>query len=138
MSMCAAGQRPDPIEITERLRGPLLQVFPAALLGRMVVIPYYPLSDEMLKNIIRLQLDRISRRVQERYGVPFEYDAAVVELVAQRCQEAESGGRAIDAVLTNTLLPQVSRELLTYTLEGKPVKRVATSVANSQFSYAFE
>ena len=137
MNMCAAGKRPDPIEITERLRGPLLQVFPAALLGRMVVIPYYPLSDEMLKNIVRLQLNRISRRVQDRYGVPFEYDDAVVDLVAQRCQEAESGGRAIDAVLTNTLLPQVSRELLTYTLEGKPVTRVATSVADGHFSYSF-
>jgi len=106
MSLCEGGKRPDPIEITERLRGPLLQVFPAALLGRMVVIPYYPLSDEMLKNIVRLQLDRISRRVLERYGVPFEYDAAVVDLVAQRCAEVESGGRAIDAVLTNTLLPR--------------------------------
>ena len=138
MSMCQNGNRPDPVDITERLRGPLLQVFPAALLGRMVVVPYYPLSDDMLKNIVRLQLDRISRRVVERYGVPFEYDASVLDLVAQRCSEIESGGRAIDAVLTNTLLPQVSRELLTFTLEGKPVSRVAVSVVDSQFVYSFE
>ena len=138
MSMCQNGNKPDPVDITERLRGPLLQVFPAALLGRMVVVPYYPLSDDMLKNIVRLQLNRISGRVQERYGVPFEYDAAVVDLVAQRCSEIESGGRAIDAVLTNTLLPQVSRELLTFTLEGRPVSRVAVTVTDSQFVYSFE
>jgi type VI secretion system protein VasG len=138
MNLCAAGNRPDPVDITERLREPLLQVFPAALLGRMVVVPYYPLSDDMLKNIVRLQLDRISRRVLERYLVPFEYDNAVVDLVAQRCSEIESGGRAIDAVLTNTLLPQVSRELLNFTLQGKPVTRVSVGVGDSQFSYSFE
>jgi len=138
MNLCAAGNRPDPVDITERLRGPLLQVFPAALLGRMVVVPYYPLSDDMLKNIVRLQLDRIGRRVRERYSVPFHYEDAVVELVAQRCSEIESGGRAIDAVLTNTLLPQVSRELLTFTLLGKPVTGVSVGVSKSQFSYSFE
>ena len=138
MKMCENGGRPDPVDITERLRAPLLQAFPAALLGRMVVVPYYSLSDEMIKNIVRLQLERISGRVKERYGVPLEYDTAVTDLVAQRCSEIESGGRAIDAVLTNTLLPQVSRELLTFTLQGKPVTRVAVSVKDSQFSYAFE
>ncbi|HET7538615.1 MAG TPA: type VI secretion system ATPase TssH [Polyangiaceae bacterium] len=136
--MCESGGRPDPADISERLRGPLLQAFPAALLGRMVVVPYYSLSDEMIKNIVRLQLDRISRRVQERYGVPLEYDASVTDLVAQRCSEIESGGRAIDAVLTNTLLPQVSRELLTFTLQGKNVTRVAVTAGGGQFSYAFD
>jgi len=138
MNMCGAPSPPDPSEITERLRGPLLQAFPAALLGRMIVIPYYPLGDEMLRNIIRLQLDRVSRRVLERYAVPLDYDQSVVDLVAQRCAEVESGGRAIDAVLTNTLLPQVSRELLSLTLQQKPVTRVAVGVTGSQFSYSFE
>ena len=137
MNLCSGGARPDAADITEQLRGPLLQVFPAALLGRMVVVPYYPLSDDMLKNIVRLQLGRIARRVQERYGVPFEYSPEVVELVTRRCSEVESGGRAIDAVLTNTLLPQVSRELLTFTLAGKPVARVGVGVENSQFTYTF-
>ncbi len=137
LNACADERRPDANDISERLRPALLQAFPAALLGRMVVIPYYPLGDEMLRSIIRLQLERINRRVVERYGVPLEYDSAVVELVAQRCSEVESGGRAIDAVLTNSLLPQVSRELLTFTLEGKPVARVAVGVKDSQFTYAF-
>ncbi len=138
MNLCARGGRPDPVGITESLRDPLLKVFPAALLGRMVVVPYYPLSDDMLKNIVRLQLQRISRRVLQRYSVPFDYDESVVDLVAQRCSEIESGGRAIDAVLTNTLLPQVSRELLSFTLQGKPVSRVAVGVSDSQFAYSFE
>ena len=138
MNMCAAGNRPDSVDITERLRDPLLKVFPAALLGRMVVVPYYPLSDEMLKNIVRLQLDRISRRVLERYGVPFEYDQAVVDLVAQRCSEIESGGRAIDAVLTNTMLPRVSQELLERMSQGRPVQRIHVTVDRGDFGYAFD
>ncbi|HKO47712.1 MAG TPA: type VI secretion system ATPase TssH [Polyangiaceae bacterium] len=138
MGLCAGPNRPDAIEITERLRAPMLQVFPAALLGRMVVIPYYPLGDEMLKSIISLQLERVSQRVMERYAVPLDYDQSVVDLVAERCSEVESGGRAIDAVLTNSLLPQVSRELLSFTLQGQPVTRVAVRVANSQFTYSFQ
>ncbi|HYP86734.1 MAG TPA: type VI secretion system ATPase TssH, partial [Polyangiaceae bacterium] len=138
MKMAAQGQKPDPAQIAEALRGPLLEVFPAALLGRVVVIPYYPLSDEMLGNIVRLQLDRVKKRVTERYQIPFSYDDAVVQLISSRCTELESGGRMIDAVLTNTLLPQLSRELLLRTLDGKPPTRVAVSVAGSEFSYTFE
>jgi type VI secretion system protein VasG len=138
MQMAAQGQKPDPAQIAEALRKPLLEVFPAALLGRVVVIPYYPLSDEMLGNIVRLQLDRVKKRVTERYQIPFTYDDAVVQLIASRCTELESGGRMIDAVLTNTLLPQLSRELLLRTLDGKPPARVGVSVAGSEFTYAFE
>jgi type VI secretion system protein VasG len=103
-----------------------------------VVIPYYPLSDEMLGNIVRLQLGRIGSRVRERYAVPFEYEPAVVDLVTARCTEVESGGRMIDAVLTNTLLPEVSRELLLRTLDGRPIERVAVAVSDGAFAYTFE
>src|SRR5690606_8063896 len=138
MKHCSGPERPDAATLAQALRGPLLQVFPAALLGRTVVIPYYPLSDEMLSSIVRLQLDRIGKRVVERYDVPFTYDDSVVSLITSRCTELESGGRMIDAVLTNTLLPEVSRELLLRTLAGKPVARVAVSVADSGFSYSFD
>src|SRR5690606_13293771 len=124
MNMATGAEKPDPSKIAEALRGPLLEVFPAALLGRVVVIPYYPLSDEMLGNIVRLQLDRVKKRVTERYQVPFSYDDSVVELISSRCTELESGGRMIDAVLTNTLLPELSRDLLLRTLDGKPATRV--------------
>jgi type VI secretion system protein VasG len=138
MKMASQGAKPDPAQIAEALRGPLLEVFPAALLGRVVVIPYYPLSDEMLGNIVRLQLSRVKRRVTERYQIPFEFDDAVVELISSRCTELESGGRMIDAVLTNTLLPQLSRELLLRTLDGKPPTRIGVSVAGSEFAYRFD
>jgi type VI secretion system protein VasG len=138
MKFCAGPNRPASDEVREALRGPLLEVFPAALLGRMVVIPYYPLSDEMLGNIVKLQLNRVGTRVRERYGVPFEYDASVVELITARCTEVESGGRMIDAVLTNTVLPEVSRELLLRTLDGRPIKRVAASVSDGSFKYEFD
>ena len=132
------GSEPDHAKMTDALRAPLLEVFPAALLGRMVTIPYRPLSDEMIGNIVRLQLGRVAKRVTERYEVPFVYDQAVVDLVVSRCTETESGGRMIDAVLTNTLLPEVSRELLVRTLDGKPPQRVAVSAKNNVFSYSFD
>jgi type VI secretion system protein VasG len=113
-------------------------VFPAALLGRMVVIPYFPLSDEMLGRIIRIQLDRVVKRVEGRYQIPFTYDESVIALVTARCTELESGGRMIDAVLTNTLLPEVSRELLLRTLDGKTPARVAVSAEHGEFRYAFD
>ena len=92
----------------------------------------------MLGNIVRLQLDRVKKRVIERYQIPFIYDDAVVQLIASRCTELESGGRMIDAVLTNTLLPQLSRELLLRTLDGKPPTKVGVSVDGSEFAYRFE
>jgi type VI secretion system protein VasG len=138
MQLASGPMRPDPARIAEALRAPLLEVFPAALLGRVVTIPYYPLSDEMLGNIVRLQLERVKRRVAESHGIPFVYDDAVVALIASRCTELESGGRMIDAVLTNTLLPQVSRELLLRTLDGKAPERIVVSTVASEFSYAFD
>jgi type VI secretion system protein VasG len=92
----------------------------------------------MIGNIVRLQLGRIAKRVTERYAVPFEYDQAVVDLITSRCTEVESGGRMIDAVLTNTLLPEISRELLLRTLDGKAVQKVAVGADKSEFTYAFD
>src|SRR5260370_20512411 len=101
MQLCADPARtPESNKIAEALREPLLQVFPAALLGRMVVIPYRPLSDAMIGDIVRLQLNRIANRVRENYDVPFQYDQAVVALVTSRCTELETGGRMIHTDLT--------------------------------------
>jgi type VI secretion system protein VasG len=139
MSMCQDPElMPDPEGIASALRQPLLKGFPAALLGRLVAIPYYPLSDEMLAAIIRLQLGRIARRIEENHRVPLTYDDAVVELITERCREVESGARVVDAILTNTVLPTISRELLNRTIEGGRVERVAVSVADGGFSYAFD
>jgi type VI secretion system protein VasG len=80
----------------------------------------------------------VKKRVTERYQIPFSYDDAVVQLISSRCTELESGGRMIDAVLTNTLLPQLSRELLLRTLDGKPPTKISVSVDGSEFAYSFD
>jgi type VI secretion system protein VasG len=130
--------RPDPEQIAQALRKALLRSFPAALLGRMVTIPYYPLSDDMIGKIARLQLGRVAKRVHESHRIPFTYDDDVVKLIAGRCTELESGGRMIDSILTNTLLPRISQELLTRIMQGKSVTRVATTVTGGEFHYAFD
>jgi type VI secretion system protein VasG len=128
---------PDPEGMAKALREPLLKIFPPALLGRLVAIPYYPLSDEMLGEIVKLQLNRIKKRVEARYKIPFEYSDEVVKLVVSRCTESESGGRMIDAILTNTMLPDISREFLTRMMEGQPIERVAVGVNDQGFNYDF-
>jgi len=128
---------PDPEGMAKALREPLLKVFPPALLGRLVTIPYYPLSDEMLGRIVRLQLDRIKKRVEARYKIPFAYSDEVVKLVVSRCTESESGGRMIDAILTNTMLPDISRAFLTRMMSGQAIGAVEVGVEGGEFSYRF-
>ena len=139
MGMCKDPElMPEPEGIAQALREPLLKVFPPALLGRLVVIPYYPLSDETIAAIIRLQLDRVGARIVENHGVDFNYDDAVVDLISSRCREVESGARVVDAILTNTLLPRVSQEFLTRLSEGRPVGAVNISIAEGDFAYGFQ
>jgi type VI secretion system protein VasG len=128
---------PDPEGLAKALREPLLKVFPPALLGRLVTIPYYPLTDAMLGQIVKLQLGRIKKRVEARYKIPFTYTDEVVKLVVSRCTESESGGRMIDAILTNTMLPDISREFLNRMLEGKAIEGVTVDVDGGHFRYAF-
>jgi type VI secretion system protein VasG len=129
---------PEPDGIAKGLRDPLLKKFPAALLGRLVVIPYYPLSDAMLTNITRLQLGRIAKRVSEHHKIPFTYDDEALKLIVSRCVEVESGGRMVDSILTNTVLPTISREFLNRTMAGEPMNRVHVAVDNGDFSYRFD
>ena len=139
MDMCSDPELlPEPEGITKALRDPLLKIFPAALLGRLVTIPYYPLSPDMIAKITVLQLNRIKKRVSESHNVPFEYTDAVVDKIVERCQELESGGRMIDAIVTNTMLPDISAEFLRRMMEGKEVTRVAIDVEDEEFSYGFE
>lgn len=139
MDMCADPELMPEIEgINKALRDPLLKIFPAALLGRLVTIPYYPLSPDMIGKITVLQLNRIKKRVIESHNVPFEYSDAVVEEIVNRCHELESGGRMIDAIVTNTMLPDISAEFLTRMMEGKLVDKVAIDVTDGEFTYSFD
>jgi type VI secretion system protein VasG len=130
---------PEPEALAGALREPLLQVFPPAFLGRLVVIPYYPLSHATLADIVRLQLARIQQRTLTQHKVNFTYDPAAVDLIIQRCTEVESGGRMIDAILTHHLLPVISREVLTRLADGTPLTAVHLSAApaTGDFSYQF-
>ncbi|MBL0419619.1 type VI secretion system ATPase TssH [Ramlibacter sp. AW1] len=136
--MCADPELlPTTEALAKALREPLLKVFPPALLGRLVAIPYYPLSQQMMGRIVKLQLGRVKRRIEERYKVPFTYDENVPALVVNRCTESASGGRMIDAILTNTMLPALSREFLNRLVANRPVTQVHVSATESDFSYSF-
>jgi len=139
MDLCSDPELlPEPEGIAKALRDPLLKIFPAALLGRLVTIPYYPLSPHMIAEITKLQLNRIKKRVETTHDVPFNYSDAVVDLIVDRCQEIESGGRMIDAIVTNTMLPDISAEFLRRMMEGKPVNAVNIDVEASNFVYNFD
>ncbi|MGB3278303.1 MAG: AAA family ATPase, partial [Pseudorhodobacter sp.] len=139
MDLCSDPElMPDPESMAKALREPLLKIFPPALLGRLVTIPYYPLSPDMIGEITKLQLGRIKKRVTAAHGVPFEYTDAVVQTIVDRCQELESGGRMIDAIVTNTMLPDISAEFLRRMMTGGVVNRVAIDVNEGEFTYGFE
>jgi type VI secretion system protein VasG len=139
MNMCKDPElMPEPEGITKALHEPLLTVFPAALLGRLVVIPYYPLNDEVMRLIIKLQLGRIEKRIAENHKIPFTYDDEVINVIASRCGEVESGARVVDAILTNTVLPKISQEFLTRMMQGEKIERVQVSIKDGEFMYGFE
>ncbi len=138
MNMCKDPDlMPDVEGLQKALREPMLKVFPAALLGRMVVIPYYPLSDDMLKEITRLQLGRIQKRIAENHGATLEYGDDVLDLIVSRCTEVESGGRMIDAILTQTMLPEISNAFLQRMMAGERIERVGIGVEGNEFTYEF-
>jgi type VI secretion system protein VasG len=128
---------PSPEGILKAIKPELNKIFKPAFLGRMVVIPYYPIRDENLKRIIELKLGKIKRRMLANHKIHLLYDASVVDEVAKRCTEVESGARNVDNILTNTLLPDVSRQLLTSIAEGRKLTSVTVGIgANGAFQYS--
>jgi type VI secretion system protein VasG len=139
MNMCKDPELlPDPQALAGALQEPLMKVFPPALLGRLVTIPYYPLSDEMLGRIVRLQLARIKKRVETNHRIPFSYSEEAVALIVKRCNNAEAGGRIIDAILTNTVLPKISVEYLTRMSRGDELRGIELTTADGDFAYRFD
>ena len=128
---------PTTEEITKSLRQPLLRTFPPALLGRLVTIPYYPLNDDMLKEIAKLQLGRIQKRVQSNHQMALTYDQEVLDLIISRCTEQDSGGRMIDMILTNTVLPTLSAELINRMIAEQPMTAIEIKVEDNNFIYKF-
>jgi len=123
--------------LVKALKPELDKIFKPAFLGRMVIIPYFPIRDEALKKIITLKLAKIQRRLMENHKITLNYTDALVDEVARRCTEVESGARNVDNILTNTLLPQVSRRILSGMAEGQKLSAIQVSVGpDSAFVYA--
>jgi len=127
--------RPDPEALAAALRPALLDVFPPALLGRIVTIPYYPLSGDMLAGIVRLQLDRIGRRIEDNHRATFIADPSAVDHIVSLCHDPDSGGRVIDNIITNTILPALSREILKRSLAREEIHEAKVSSADGAFVY---
>ena len=119
---------PSPEGLVKALKPELNKIFKPAFLGRMVVIAYLPIRDENMKTIINLKLGKIQRRIHENHRVNLTYDSAVVNEVAKRCTEVESGARNVDNILTNTLLPEISRQLLGRMAEGVATERIHVGI----------
>ena len=137
MKLCADPETmPSPEGLVKALKPELNKIFKPAFLGRMVIIPYYPIRDENLKKIVVLKLDKIKRRLMENHKIELAYDEALVDEVARRCTEVESGARNVDNILTNTLLPEVARQLLAWMAEGKKVPAIRVGVGeDGKFVY---
>jgi len=127
--------RPDADVLAVELKPDLLQVFPPALLGRIVTIPYYPLSGDMLGGIVRLQLDRIGKRIAENHDAKFIYSDAVVQQIVSMCNDPDSGGRMVDNIVTNTILPALSRQILNKTLAGEEIVEAHVDAKDGSFQY---
>lgn len=131
-------QLPDAETLAKWLRTPLTEVFPPALLGRMLTVPYYPLSDDLLRAIIQLQLERVVARVWERYEVPMTYSADVLAFFSERCTEPQSGARLVETLIGNTLLPSLSEAFLSGVIRGTSYGRVQLAVSGGELTYDFE
>jgi type VI secretion system protein VasG len=119
---------PSPAGLVKALKPELDKVFKPAFLGRLVIVPYFPVRDEALKLIVRLKLGKIQRRIQETHRIALTHDEALIDEVAKRCTEVESGARNVDNILTNTLLPQISRQILERLAERQKLEAIHVTV----------
>jgi type VI secretion system protein VasG len=123
-------------DLVASMKPELNQVFKPAFLGRLVIIPYLPLRDESMKEIIQLKLSKIQARLEESHRIAMTYSDSVVDEVARRCTEVESGARNVDNILTNTLLPALSEHVLARVVEGTRLSSISVDLgADSNFTY---
>ncbi|MBI3861454.1 MAG: type VI secretion system ATPase TssH [Planctomycetia bacterium] len=127
--LCADPEtRPEPEAFAQAIFPELLKSFKPAFLGRLTVVPYYPLSDEIMRKIIQLKLGKIGRRVKEHYKAEFKCTPELIDSVAKRCTEVDTGARNVDHILSKTLLPEMSAEFLSRLAQGLPISSVEVSV----------
>ncbi|WP_341675242.1 type VI secretion system ATPase TssH [Niveibacterium sp. SC-1] len=129
-------EMPPPGELDGLIRGQLNKAFKPAFLGRLAVVPFYPLCDDVLERIIRLKLDRIARRVTDNHGAQMSYSAELVEAILARCTEIDSGARNVDNIVNGDLLPEIAESVLERMAEGKPLRKIKLGAhADGAFKY---
>jgi type VI secretion system protein VasG len=135
----APAEMPSPQQLAEIIRPQLMKHFKPAFLGRLTVVPFYPIGDEVLARIIRLKLERIRRRIDQNHQAQFDYDDALVNAVLARCTEVDSGARNVDTILNGTLLPEIADSVLARMAEGGAIARIKVSATKAgKFKYAIE
>ncbi len=127
---------PDAVGLTEALRPELIKHFKPAFLGRTTLVPYFPLPADIIRRIITMQLERIGQRVRQNYGAAFSFTDAVIDVIADRCTEHASGARNVENILSRTLLPELSREILSRLAANTPIREV-TVVTDASGSFAY-
>jgi len=138
MKVCADKEGiPEPSVLSEMLTPDLQAHFKPAFLGRMKIVPYFPITDDNMKHIIRLKLDRIVKRMAKNKEIEFIYDDTIIDVIAERCTEVDSGARNVDHILTNTLLPEMSREMLSMMAKGESIQRIEVDLDGEGFKFKF-
>lgn len=136
MKLCADDETmPDWQSLSGMLRPELLKHFKPAFLGRMKVVPYYPINDKIMRTIVKLKLGRVAKRMLENRNILFNYDEGIIDHIAGRCKEVDSGARNADHILTNTLLPEMSREILSRMAVGEQIREVKVELSGEGFSF---
>ena len=134
-----AAERPSPDELAQLIRPSLMKHFKPAFLGRLTVVPFYPIDDEVLANIIRLKLERIKARVAANHNASFQYDDALVEAVLARCTEVDAGARNVDTILNGSLLPEIADNVLAAMASGGGIRQIKVSATKAgKIKYAVE
>jgi type VI secretion system protein VasG len=119
---------PDAAGLAEALRPELMKYFKPAFLGRVTIVPYFPLSEEVIKQIVKLQLNKIGKRVKDAYKAEFSYAPELVETIAARCKESSSGARNVENILSRTLLPELSAEVLSRLADGENITQISVGI----------
>jgi type VI secretion system protein VasG len=137
MKVCADEETmPEWQALSEMLRPELLKRFKPAFLGRMKIVPYYPISDKIMRAIVKLKLNRIGKRMLENRNITFTYEEAMIDNIAGRCKEVDSGARNADHILTNTLLPEMSKEILSRMAAGEQIREVSVRLEGEGFAFS--
>ena len=130
---------PDAAQLGEALRPELMKYFKPAFLGRVTLVPYFPLSDDVIKQIVRLQLNKISKRVKDAYKAGFTYAPELVDTIAARCKESSSGARNVENILSRTLLPELSAEVLARMAAGEGISSISVGIGpDGAFTYQLD